>query len=330
MEGVDGIPEPVTELVEPLGFRVAHQKVELEIDFQSETLRGSTEITIHPDSVDLKTIKLNLRQSKVTLLSVKEALAPDRSYGVSATYKDPYDDLTLHPPSTINQYHILAERIKPAVKVRPDKELRFNLPKKIRIVPVDEATVHTEGLGTIEIKNPTSGEGVVAEATQAIADTSVAKFTALVVAIEFTSKNIRDGLHLVNHRQGNGRYPYAYTRNGAGAGTASCLFPCVDELQARNTWDITITCPRTIGDVLRQKSSNVRIQSEHSGLAEESATSSKPAYEDREMVVLCSGEMTDEIMDKSDPTKKSVSFSCSMLLSAQQICCGTLRACTPF
>src|SRR5437763_6021417 len=187
MEGLDGVSEPVAEVSEPLGFRVAHQKVDLEIDFQSRTLRGSTEITIHPDSADLKTIKLNLRQAKVTLLSVKEALTPDRSYGVSPTYKDPYDDLTLHPPSTINQHHILADRIKPAMKVRPEKELRFNLPKKIRIVPVDETTVHTEGLGTIEIKNPGSAERAVAVSTQAIADASVAKFTALIVTVEFIS-----------------------------------------------------------------------------------------------------------------------------------------------
>jgi transcription initiation factor TFIID subunit 2 len=191
MEDANGLPGAAAEVVEPLGFRVAHQKVDLEIDFQSQTLRGSTEITIHPDGVDLKTIKLNLRQNKVTLLSIKEALTHDRSYGVSPTYKDPYDNLTLHPPAGLNQHYILADRIKPAVKVHPEKELRFNIPKKIRIVPVDEATVHTEGLGTIEIKNPTSAGGIAVESTQAIADTSVAKFTALIVTVEFTSKNIR-------------------------------------------------------------------------------------------------------------------------------------------
>ena len=159
MEGVDVLPEPAVQVVEPLGFRVAHQKVELEIDFQSQTLKGSTEMTIHPDSVDLKTIKLNLRQCRVTLLSIREASQPDRSYGVSATYKDPYDNMKLHSPSTLNHHHILSDRIKPAVKVPPEKELRFNIPKRIRIVPVVEATVHTEGLGTIEIKNPTSADG---------------------------------------------------------------------------------------------------------------------------------------------------------------------------
>jgi transcription initiation factor TFIID subunit 2 len=319
MEDANGLPGAAAEVVEPLGFRVAHQKVDLEIDFQSQTLRGSTEITIHPDGVDLKTIKLNLRQNKVTLLSIKEALTPDRSYGVSPTYKDPYDNLTLHPPAGLNQHYILADRIKPAVKVHPEKELRFNIPKKIRIVPVDEATVHTEGLGTIEIKNPTSAGGIAVESTQAIADTSVAKFTALIVTVEFTSKNIRDGLHFVNHRPGNGRYPYAYTRNGSGPGRASCLFPCIDELNSRNTWDITIKCPRTIGDALRQKPLDGLTRSERNGASEESAAISRPAYEDREVIVLCSGEMTDEIMDKTDLTKKSVSFSCSMLLSAQQI-----------
>ena len=47
-----------------LGFSVAHQKVDLEIDFASKSLNGKTEITIHPHQKDLKFIRLNFRQGE--------------------------------------------------------------------------------------------------------------------------------------------------------------------------------------------------------------------------------------------------------------------------
>lgn len=319
MDGINASTGTAPAIVEPLGFTVAHQKVELEIDFQSRKLSGKTEITIYPESVNLKIIKLNLRQCRVTNLKIREDLRPEREYGALPVYKDPYDNLRLHPPATVNHHHILADRIESAAKVPPEKKLQFQIPKKIHIGPVSVTTVHAPGAGTVHVQNPSTIDGSATEATQAIADVSVAKFTVLVVSVDFTSTSIRDGLHLVSHRRGNGRYPYAYTRNSIGPGSACCLFPCVDELQSRNLWDITIKCPRTIGQALKQSAADTIGALKPSTLPEESATESVSADEEREMIVLCSGEMTDEIIDKNDPTKKSVSFTCSMQLSAQQI-----------
>jgi transcription initiation factor TFIID subunit 2 len=44
-----------------------------------------------------------------------------------------------------------------------------------------------------------------------------------------------------------------------------------------------------------------------------------PDDESLDMVVACSGNMTDEIVDSKDPTKKTVSFACATPLSARQI-----------
>src|SRR5271163_5095532 len=159
------IAEPVIEAVKTPGFSVFHQKVDLEIDFQSQRIKGRTEITIHPDSPDLKTIKLNLRQCKVNHVRINgTAYTPSHS--------DPYDKAKLHSQATANQHHLLAEKIAPAIKIPPEYELTLNL-KKIRIERVHQVIVQTETSGTVQINTEESGDADVIQSTRSLADSSV-------------------------------------------------------------------------------------------------------------------------------------------------------------
>jgi len=73
------------------------------------------------------------------------------------------------------------------------------------------------------------------------------------ISIPFRSKNIRDGLHFVGVDEGDSRYPHVYTRHSLEPGTASCIFPCVDDPGSRHPWKISIKCPRTLGDVFARQ-----------------------------------------------------------------------------
>ena len=304
------------EIEKWVGFKVAHQKVELDIDLQAQRYKGRTVITIHPQNESLRTIRLNLRQCKLTKIRVARA-AGGEELGVSYSYNDPYDHIRLPWQASVHQHHILAGNIEPATSSPPQKELTITLPKKLRIEHVHQTTVHTDTQGTVQIRAGTSADINAPEPAQGIIDASVAEYTPLVITAEFQSKEIRDGLHFVNYRPGSGRFPYVYTRNTVGPGSASCLFPCVDELEARCPWDITIRAPRTIDDVLAEGSSEVPPSAP--GGTNGSTSRPRTAYDAREMIVLCSGEVTDETVDKADPSKKLVSFSSSQILSAQQI-----------
>ena len=44
------------------GFSVSAQKVHLDIDFATLSVKGKTEITVQPHSKELRTIRLNCRQ----------------------------------------------------------------------------------------------------------------------------------------------------------------------------------------------------------------------------------------------------------------------------
>lgn len=293
---VVGVPVP--------GFSIANQRVELDLDFAGR-FSGRSEITVHPNSDGIKAIRLDARQLRPTKITIN-------GFTCVWTHDDPYDRLALHGSGGVNQHHILAQNIAHATDVPPVKELVITLPTQIKIEKVNVTEVHSQGAGILKITN---GEGG-ATPTQTLADASVAKFTVLTVIIEYNSKEIRDGIQFTRSRPGNGRWPYAYTLAKIGPGAASCLFPCLDALTQRCTWDISITCPKTVGDAKRRTAH----QRGHQRTTTSDEINVRSLKQDEiELVVLCSGDKTDESVDVSDATKKVVSFSTAEPLSAQQI-----------
>lgn len=290
-------------------FTVAHQKVELDISFNQE-VNGRTEITIYPNSADLKQISLHGRQCTIKKVLVNN-FPPS-----SVQHEDPCDQLTLHTRAGVHQHHLLAEKLARSAGPDPDPDIVIGLPKKVKIVPVEVAEVHTQAAGSIKITDPQTQGASATEVTRALSDTTTAKFTPLTVIIEFESCHARETLQFVSGRRGNGRWPHVYTRTKIGSGGASSLFPCVDQIHSRCTWDISLKCPRTVGDAINQALSVDPARRDQHAAAEDS---SRQSYENKEMTAVCAGELTDEIMDKDDPTSKTVSFSCSQQLAPQQI-----------
>ncbi|KIW91684.1 uncharacterized protein Z519_07652 [Cladophialophora bantiana CBS 173.52] len=290
-------------------FTVAHQKVELDVYF-SQQISGKTEITIYPDSTDLQEISLHGRQCTIKKVLIN-GIPPS-----SVRHDDPCDQLTLHSHGSVYQHHFLAEKIARSVGPESLPDIVIGLPKRLKIVPVTVAEVHTQAAGSVQITDPLSQGPSATELTQALSDTTAAKFTPLTLVIEFESCHARESLHFVSGSAGSGRWPHAYTRTKLGSGGASALFPCVDEINSRCTWDISIQCPRTVGDAINQA---VAVDGVRRNRVAAAKDSSRQSYESKEMVVLCSGELIDEILDKNDPTLKTMSFSCSQQLAPQQI-----------
>lgn len=216
-----------------LGYSVAHQKVELEIDFVNKSLKGKTEITIHPHYKDLRLIRLNFRQGDLKRLNVS-GKAP------TTKYTDPYDSLNLYGP----HYHQrLAAKIDPLLKTQPDPELVVMIPKSVRIEELDPFSI--EAQNQMALRATGSGEDADGPLSSKTAETALPRFTALTVYAEFAIDNIREGLHFVGLNNGDRRYPHAFTTNSTGLGAGSCLFPCVDDPSSRCTWEISIKCPST-------------------------------------------------------------------------------------
>lgn len=285
-------------------FSVGHQKVELEIDFTSKSVKGSTEITIHPFEKKLPEIWLNFRQGEIKRLAVNGKAA-------TANYDDPYENLQLYGP----QYHErLIKKTDDILNNPAERQLRITVPKGVRIDELDPSSAEAQDQIALQgAGGDIDGPGII-KAPEA----NLPRFTAVTVYIEFTIDHIRDGLQFVGVDSGDRRYPHAYTTNSLESGIGCPLFPCVDDPASRCTWEISISCPTTLGDVFDRK---YRDNSN-------SATSSRSRIQNRyissddgglDMSVVCSGELTDDITDPKDPTRKTVSFACYSSLSAQQI-----------
>ncbi|KAL4738975.1 hypothetical protein BDV11DRAFT_126524 [Aspergillus similis] len=289
-----------------LGYTVAHQKVELELDFASRSLKGKTEIIIHPHYRDLRYIRLNFRQGELKRVTVSGKVP-------LVKYIDPYESLQLYGP----HYHQrLASKLDGLLKTPSEPELTLTLPKSVRIDELDPFSV--EAQDQMALRAPGLADDTEGPLSSKTAETSLPRFTALTVVIEFVVENIRDGLQFVGVESGDKRYPHAYTTNSLDHGTGCPLFPCVDDPSSRCTWEIAIRCPCTLGDVnerkLRDQSvggTGARLRSNHDRFA--------PDDEALDLSVVCSGELTDDIVDSKDSSKKTVSFASYSPLSARQI-----------
>ena len=278
-----------------LGFSVAHQKVELEIDFATQSIKGKTEITIHPHQKDLKIVRLNFRQGEVKRITVSGKNA-------SFKYADRYESLQLYGTK---YYQRLASKVAAVTKQPPEPDLNITLPRNVRIDELDPLSV--------EAQNQIATTGSAADTdgllgTTKLPETALPRFTALKVYVEFTVDHIRDGMQFVGVSNGDMRYPHAFTTNSPGNGCP--LFPCVDDAMTRCIWEISIKCPCTLGDML---------DAGNSGRAGKQSRRISSDDETLDLSVVCSGEMTDEIVDPRDPSKKTVSFACMSPLSALQL-----------
>lgn len=303
MPGVVEAPAGAAAAPLDLGFSVGHQKVELEIDFARKSLKGSAEITLHPHYRELRTICLNFRQGEIKRLNVNGKAATTK-------YADPYENLHLYGP----QYHErLSSKIDNLLKSPSEPELWITIPKNVRIEELDPSSAEAQDQIALQ-----GAGGDVDGPASTKPEANLPRFTAITLSIEFAIDRIRDGLQFVGVESGDRRYPHAYTTNSLETGVGCPLFPCVDHPLARCTWEISVSCPSSLGDVFDRKG----YDSSKSTTPSRSRARSRYISADDEgldMSVVCSGELTDDIVDPKDPTRKTVSFASYSALSARQI-----------
>lgn len=276
--------------------------------FANRCLKGKTEITIHPHIKDLKIIGLNFRQGEVKRVTVNGKTPP------SVQHADPYDTLQLYG----SHYHgRLASKIQDLLKTPPQPDLMVTIPKNVRIDELDPLSI--EAQSQMALRATATAEDPEGPLNSKAAEAALPRFTELTVNIEFAIDNVRDGLQFVGVGTGDRRYPHAYTTNPLGYGVGCPLFPCLDDPVSRCSWEIAIKVPCSLGCVFDRKP---RDQSSVSAASRSKTTTSRhfsPDDETLDLTVICSGDLTDEIVDPKDPSKKTVSFACYSALAPQQI-----------
>ena len=295
-------PQPVDP-----GFSVSHQKVELDIDLRSRKLIGRVEISIAPLSKDLRAIRLNSRQAVFKRLSLN-------GKPCTVTHRDPYKHAKLEWNAGVQQYDMLQRKLEGQLKDPPEEELEVIVPKTVRIDEVDpfsdesaNAFLSRTSGNSQRDSGDASAIGLIQSSRTAVEQTT--RFTQITLIIDYIVEKVRDGIHFVGWEEEDLRYPHAYTTNYPSPGAACCLFPCVDNLNSKCTWDISIKCQKTLGDTLQQPpnlNSEAQASRVHgasnivngaNGQRKADVLSNNFSDEDKalDLAVVCTGDVTDEV-----------------------------------
>ncbi|KAK5130051.1 hypothetical protein LTR08_002525 [Meristemomyces frigidus] len=325
----------------PAEYSILKQRVDLDVDFVNQSMKGSTEITLQPLVRDLQQIRLHCRQCKPTAL---------QAGGITAKYEydDPYRKLRMPGQPTVHQHDMLKTKIARSLQPAPEPELAITLPPKLKIqeLHLDPTGQLPQYNGTPSLERQETDAMAVAEMStaQGVVQQQGPQFAPIKLFIEFEVSSFRDGVHWIGCDDGDKRYPYLYTKGEAWPGNTSCIFPCIDDATSRCSWELSIRCPRTLGDAFKSLSTETDGLSslvepvsngttdmqngvERSQLSDEAEQALKPEYlielsEDEaalELAIVCVGEQTDDVADADDETRHTVSFSLIDPVTARHI-----------
>lgn len=212
------------------GFSISNQKVVLEIDF-SGVLWGYTEITIIPNSPELRTIHLHSRQCAIHSVIVG-------SYPADFTHADPLANISFATPEEAQDAHRHAElkrKVYSALQEADEGELSIAIPKEVSLKQSSYLTATNE-VATPEPQTPSLSQGVL-------------EFNSIVVKISYSLRNPVDGFQFVIPNDAYPhRVPHAYTTPSS-PDSARCWVPCIDNLWERCTWEFEFIVPRYLEEI---------------------------------------------------------------------------------
>ncbi|KAI2614859.1 hypothetical protein GGR54DRAFT_320969 [Hypoxylon sp. NC1633] len=307
----------------PRAYVVFNQNVDIDIDFAEKRVQGRSDILIVP-IVDVSEVFIDARQCDIDVSQITVS-----NCEVEASYQDPCE-LMRTPP------HFQWGASQWAIRKHRMQALLHHKRKEVSALDHDLKCC-TPLNGSIRVKLPS-----VSEVLQKNKDSQKSDQQDLLlhsdgtiggyrIRIPFKLKNVYDGLHFVGVDEADTRYPHVYTRHSVEPGTASAIFPCIDDPGSRNSWKISITCPRTLGDAFRRPLASQQ-QSKSVGALNGSRKRKHGEEEPRrrhialteedkmlDMTVVCSGYLTGEVVNKDDETKKTMTFEVDRNKAAKHI-----------
>ncbi|KND91065.1 Transcription initiation factor TFIID subunit 2 [Tolypocladium ophioglossoides CBS 100239] len=326
LDGGDDLPpiedKPIHE------YFIVKQEVNLEVNFCDRRIHGTTDIYIvtfneRVEEIAIDAAHCDIDTDNVTVTEMREAqgeVIEGQTRKGQAVYLDPYKKLS-HPKGwnwTADHHDLRRIRARSIFHNRRTDASAENRELEGCTPVYGSLKVLLRGKGEQDrprliIRKPTSNLDAV--------DRIHKQYR---IRVPFSNKSPRDGLHFVGVDPLDNRFTHMYTRHSIQPGTASCIFPCIDDHGARCDWRISIKYPRTLGDALQQAlvtqkdavpngSDKMQIDGQDKAL--------KLAEEDklREMTVVCSGFLMEETVDPYDDHKKIMTFEPEKKVSVQKL-----------
>lgn len=311
-----------------LEYFIIKQDVSLEVNFRDRRIDGTTNIYLAVFNEKLETVSLDaadciIDTTKITICDlryVQNEIVEGQPRQAVAEFNDPYRKLSRPQAANWHQQHhdLRRQRAREVFYGRQN-----DVPAENREF---EGCTPVYGSLKVNLKNkaePDRPRLVIKKSASALQSIDSPQHRQYKITIPFSHSNPRDGLHFVGVDSLDNRFPHMYTRHSLNPGTASCIFPCIDDHGSRCDWRISVKFPRTLGDALRQalvtqKPGATEGQNDRSHA---DAGNSSLAEEDklREMFAICSGFLMEEIVDPEDEHKKIMVFEPEKKVSVQKL-----------
>ncbi|KAF4124908.1 transcription initiation factor TFIID subunit 2 [Geosmithia morbida] len=319
---VDGDLPPVEDPPVQEYF-VIKQEVTLDINFRDRRIDGTTDIFIgmlneRLDEVSLDAANCKVDTERITVTEVRDVHG-DTHEGQKrkavANYRDPYKSLE-HPDNwnwTAEHHDLRRMRARNLFHSR-----KVDVPAEGR-----EAVGCTPAYSSLKVNLRGKGDQdrprlIIRKSTNNFESSANSGRKQYKISIPFSRKNPRDGVQFVGVDPLDHRYAHVYSRHSIQPGTASCIFPCLDDHGSRCEWKISFRYPRTLADALEKPASHKTAGKDGSSDKDRSI---EMVEEDRlrEMTVICSGFLVEEMVDPRDDRKKIMSFEPEKKTSVQKL-----------
>ncbi|SCU96668.1 LADA_0H02124g1_1 [Lachancea dasiensis] len=291
-------------------FKIAHQRVSIDVDLSTHSLNAFTEIILIPLSDKLEYVTLDCKEMTVTGVIVENRRCDNYIHDDPYRwYADQYSsgklsELPLFDTNSVEQAHFLrnkfAELNQPSQTSDSTRsQLTIRIPASVKITQQEANTVSTFTPITPSVRTPAQ-------------DTI---YSPITIRINYQLQNPTSGLQFDTSREQH--LWTACTTNTEWNSSASHWLPCVDTLEEKCTWELEFSVPKKVGDI---GTSNVigASQPRRRKLREESNGADKMDLEDEQEVHAQrtrhneeEEEDIDEDEEEDNPLKREMVVCCS-------------------
>ncbi|CAI4056721.1 transcription initiation factor TFIID subunit TAF2 SKDI_03G1060 [Saccharomyces kudriavzevii IFO 1802] len=221
-------------------FRVAHEKISLDIDLATHCITGSATIIIIPLIKNLEYVTFDCKE-----MTIKDVLVENRRCDqfihddpLQTKLEGPTSRDVLYTDNSIEQSHFLRSKFA-GLNEYPESDsksqLTIKIPSSIKI--------------SLEDANSLSSYTPITPSIKTTPGLQESVFTPITLQIEYEIRNPKSG---VRFDTVNSEKPWlwnVYTSNGEMCSSASYWVPCVDLLDEKSTWELEFSVPKLVKNI---------------------------------------------------------------------------------
>ncbi|KAL3229945.1 Transcription initiation factor TFIID subunit 2 [Nakaseomyces bracarensis] len=316
-------------------YKIAHQSVTLDVNIEEHSIKGCTSIILIPLVPKLDYASFDCRGIEVTDVQVEGRRSENYVFDDQQKLLDekyiygPLTD-TLLRYNSIHQAEFYKEKVgefSPNPQDENKSQITVKIPSNIKITLQNTGSLANYTPITPSIKGTPGGQEAV--------------FTPITIKIDYVLSNPVSGIVFDTMATDEPQLWNCFTTNSELGCGASNWVPCIDTLDEKCTWELEISVPKTVRDLLNSKALNTKSagnsrRGSHDGddkipLAEDGDDSdgeenlvNEENDQDnplnRDIVVACSEFSTmKESLHPTDLSKKTYTFQVFNPVSAQFI-----------